>query len=164
MERVAQLLDEWAVAEGLDADARARQTALGWLHDSFKGASRKVLRKTVPRSMRKLPEPILHGPAAAALLEADGVDDEAFLLAIRYHTLGHPKLDSAGRSLYAADFLEPGRNLRNKWRAKLRARMPDDREAVIQEILEARMTHLLARGRPIQKQTVRFWNSLVEES
>ena len=88
------------------------------------------------------------------------MEDESLLLAVAYHTLGHPRLDDAGRALYAADFLEPGRNLRNKWRESLRGRMPGELEAVTKEILSARIVHLLRRGRTVQPETMAMWNSL----
>lgn len=160
MERVAALLKSWAKAAGLSKKERRRWTALGFLHDALKGASASDLRPVVREDLRHLPGSVLHGPAAAARLKADGVEDGGLLLAIRWHTLGHPELDDAGRALYAADFLEPGRNLRNSWRADLRSRMPDDLEAVTQEILAARINHLIRKSRPVHAETMAFWNSM----
>ena len=161
MERVAELLAEWADAAGLEGEERDRQVALGFLHDAVKGLPAAELRDLVDPGLRELPDPVLHGPAAAALLARDGVQDPGLLHAVSYHTLGHPHLDAAGRCLYAADFLEPGRNLRNKWRARLRSRMPHQREKVVREILRARIEHLLDRRRPVRPETMAFWNSLV---
>jgi len=81
--------------------------------------------------------------------------------AITYHTVGHPSLRSLGQALYAADFLEPGRKLRPKFRAALRDRMPGDLEGVMQEILGARIEHLVDRGKGIRPETISFWNELV---
>ena len=53
-----------------------------------------------------------------------------------------------------------GRNLRNKWRGELRDRMPDDLDAVLREILRARVQHLLKRGRPVRRETFGFWNRI----
>jgi 2-amino-4-hydroxy-6-hydroxymethyldihydropteridine diphosphokinase len=88
------------------------------------------------------------------------VEDQGLLLAVAYHTLGHPNLDDAGKALYAADFLEPGRNLRNRWRGELRARMPMELEEVTREILAVRLGHLVKRNRPMQPETVAMWNSM----
>lgn len=162
MARVADLLDGWAAAEGLDGPARVRRRALGYLHDALKDADAAALREIVPAPLAALPEPVLHGPAVAARLEHEGVDDTPFLDALRWHTLGHPVLDRAGRSLYAADFLEPGRDIRNAWRAGLRARMPDDVDRVLVEIVGARLGHLLEHERPIRPETLAFWNRLTE--
>lgn len=162
MARVAGLLDEWARAEGLAGDARRRQVALGYLHDAVKGMPADRLRELVEPELRDLPGPVLHGPGAAALLRRDGVDDEDLLRGVAYHTLGHPDLDDAGLSLYAADFLEPGRDLRNAWRAGLRKRMPGDRKTVVGEILRARIVHLVERRRPVRPETMQFWNTFAE--
>lgn len=162
MGRVAGLLETWAEAEGLEADARDRQVALGFLHDAVKGMATSRLRELVGTELRDLPGAVLHGPAAAALLRRDGVDDEGLLRAVAYHTLGHPDLDAAGRALYAADFLEPGRNLRNAWRSRLRARMPAERRAVVAEIVRARVLHLVEHRRPVRPETMGFWNTFAE--
>jgi len=160
MERVAALLKGWAKGAGLPKDERRRWTALGFLHDSLKGASPDRLREVVDGALRGLPAPVLHGPAAAAMLRDEGVEDEGLLRAVAYHTLGHPDFDDAGKALYAADFLEPGRNLRNRWRAELRTRMPEELDRVARDILAARIVHLVKRGRPVQPETMAMWNSM----
>ncbi|UCC25501.1 MAG: HD domain-containing protein [Gemmatimonadales bacterium] len=161
MERVAALLEEWARAADLSKRERQRWVALGYLHDALKGASPGVLRPGVRKDLRGLPDSVLHGPAASARLEEEGVEDQGLLLAVRYHTLGHPSLDDAGKALYVADFLDPGRNLRNSWRAGLRSRMPGDLDEVTREVVGARVAHLIKKGRPVLPETLAFWNSLV---
>jgi HD superfamily phosphohydrolase YqeK len=103
---------------------------------------------------------LLHGPAAAAMLRHDGVNDESVLRAVTYHTVGHPDLDLLGRCLYLADFLEPARKFAAEWRAQLRDRMPDDHEAVLREVASQRVRHLIEEGSPLRPETVAFWNSL----
>jgi 2-amino-4-hydroxy-6-hydroxymethyldihydropteridine diphosphokinase len=99
----------------------------------------------------------------AERLRREGVADEPFLRALAYHTLGHPDLDRAGRALYAADFLEPGREGEGEaWRADLRRRFPEEPDSVVTEIVRARILHLVERGRPVRSETVAFWNSLAE--
>lgn len=163
MERVAELLDGWARGLGLSDRDRRRWRALGYLHDSLKDAPETSLRPWLPPELRDLPEAIVHGPAAAARLEVEGVEDRELLDAVRYHTLGHPGLGPAGRALYAADFLEPGRDVVNEWRRGLRRRMPLELEAVVKEILRARILHLVGEGRSVRPETMAFWNSLAGE-
>ena len=160
MERVSDLLDAWGRRAGLPSRERRRRRSLGYLHDSLKEAPEETLRKEVPAPWSAFPGPLLHGPAAAERLAREGVEDEELLDAVRHHTLGHPGLGTAGRWLYAADFLEPGRRLRNKWRAGLRERMPSDLDLVVREILAARITHQVERGRPVHGQTIAFWNRM----
>lgn len=161
-ERVAALLEDWAWAARLEDDDRTRWVAAGYLHDAVKDAPPSRLREVLDGSAwSDFPEALLHGPASAALLAEDGVDDAALLMAVRYHTLGHPELTPLGRALYAADFLEPGRELLGPWRADLRARMPGELDAVVKEILRARIHHLMDEGRPVRPESMAFWNTMV---
>lgn len=162
VERVAALLEDWAWAGRLEDDDRTRWVAAGYLHDAVKDVPSSRLREVLDGSaLADLPDPLLHGPASAAFLARDGVDDADLLLAVGYHTLGHPRLGALGRALYAADFLEPGRDLRNAWRGELRGRMPGELDAVVKEILRARIHHLMDEGRPVRPETVAFWNTMV---
>lgn len=161
--RVSALMERWACALGLPEEERRRWCAAAWLHDALRGADPDELRDQVPPECRTLPGPLLHGPAAAARLRAEGVVDESLLNAVAYHTLGHPALDEVGRALYLADFLEPGRTFLPVWRASLRARMPGAAPAVLRDVAAARLRHLLERGHPIRPETLAFWNTLAAE-
>lgn len=160
VERVADLLDDWARKGGVDEATRTRWLAAAWLHDCMKEAPEDDLRALLDGELADLPEPVLHGPAAAARLRREGVEDEELLRAVAYHTLGHPELGTTGKALYAADFLEPGRTRRNRWRAGLRERMPHDEKHVLMEVLRARIEYLLKEGRPIRPETLAFWNRM----
>jgi len=162
MQRVSALLDSWADALGLDGDDRGRWVAVGYLHDALRDAPAEDLRPRVPPELTALPGRILHGPAAAERLRVEGVADGEILMAVAYHTLGHPALGTLGRALYAADFLEPGRDLLNAWRAGLRDRMPGELEAVVREVLGARIVHLVERRSAMRPETVGFWNAFSE--
>ncbi len=164
MARVATLLGSWAEALGLPAEERARWRALGCLHDALRNADPDALRQRVPPTFASLPGPLLHGPAAAERLRIDGVEDGAFMRAVAYHTVGHADLDRLGRALYAADFLDPGRDLLNDWRANLRTRMPGDFDEVVREILGARIVYLIEQTSTLRAETASFWNALVAEA
>ena len=159
--RVVALLEEWASALGLPADERARWAAAGWLHDALRDAPAEELRAAVHNAdFADLPGKLLHGPAAAERLRAEGVQDEELLHAISYHTLGSAQFGALGRALYSADFLEPGRALLPEWRAALRARMPHDLDDVTRAIARARIEHLLSEDAQVHPRTLGFWNSL----
>ncbi len=163
IERVATLLGSWAEELALPDVERARWRAVGYLHDALRDAPADTMRPRMPPALRDLPDRILHGPAAAERLRSDGVADGELLRAVAYHTLGHAALGTLGRALYAADFLEPGRDLLNPWRAELRARLPGDLLAVVREVLGARIVHLIERNGPIRAETMGFWNALAEQ-
>jgi len=162
MARVAELLGKWASNRDEPPVEQARWKAVGHLHDALRDGDDEALRRSVGEAFRELPAKVLHGPAMAARLEAEGVDDPELLHAIAYHTLGSPEFQVLGMALYSADFLEPGRRLKDDWRAGLRKRFAREVEAVVQEILAARIKHLVDRGRPLRAETVAFWNQMSE--
>jgi HD superfamily phosphohydrolase YqeK len=149
--RVAALLDEWARGLGLTEHERARWVAAGWLHDVLREAHPDELRPLVPEEFRGLPGKLLHGPAAAERLARDA--DPELLEAIRYHTLGSARFGRLGRALYLADFLEPGRRYEPEWTAALRARMPHEMNAVLREVVEARVRHVAESGSTLHPET-----------
>lgn len=131
------------------------------LHDALRDAPGTKLRPVVPVRFRHLPDRVLHGPAAARRLKRDGVVDREVLRAVRYHTLGHQKLNQLGRALCVADFVEPGRRRQRRWRDELLERMPEDVDDVVRDIFKGRIRLLAQRGDELTPWTVGFWNALV---
>lgn len=162
MSRVAALMRTWAGELGLPDDEVQRWTAVGWLHDALREANPADLRRELPPEFRDLPNPLLHGPAAAERLstelEADALD------AIRFHTLGKRGLERIGQSLYLADFLEPGRTFDPEWCSALRDRMPEEACGVLREVAEARARHLIEKSGALHPITRDFCASLKESS
>ncbi len=159
IERVATLVAEWADALLLAAPEKQRWVAAAWLHDALRDARPETLRALLDDDFADWPGPLLHGPAAAARLRTSGVTDETLLRAIAYHTVGHPDFDQAGRALFLADFLEPGRTFDPVARAVLRARMPHEENAVLRDVLRNRMAHLISAHKKIRRETVALWNT-----
>jgi 2-amino-4-hydroxy-6-hydroxymethyldihydropteridine diphosphokinase len=162
MARVAGLLEEWARVRRETPGEVARWTAAGYLHDVLRDGDDEALRERVDPEFRELPAKILHGPAASRRLREEGVEDEELLHAVAYHTLGSAGFGKLGCALYAADFLEPGRESKGVWRSKLRKRAPSDLHGVVREILAARIGYLVERGRPLHRATCEFWNHTSE--
>ena len=152
--RVAALLDEWARVLDLPDEERERWRAAGWLHDVLREAPPEELRPLVPPEFRELPGKLLHGPAAAERLAGEA--DPELLDAIRYPTLGSARFGRLGRALYLADFLEPGRRFEPEWTASLRARMPQDFDAVLREVVHARVSHVGESGSTLHPETLAF--------
>ncbi|MGQ0814959.1 MAG: HD domain-containing protein [Gemmatimonadota bacterium] len=160
IERVVALIADWADALEVDAREKERWLSAAWLHDALRDESPAKLRGQAPPPYADWADPLLHGPVAAARLRADGYDDEGVLRAIAYHTVGHPDFDAAGRALYLADFLEPGRNFDPVGRAVMRARMPHEQSAVLSAVLRNRIAHMIAAQKTIRSETLAFWNSI----
>jgi 2-amino-4-hydroxy-6-hydroxymethyldihydropteridine diphosphokinase len=158
LESVAGLLSRWAEALGLDERDRQRWAAAGRLHDCLRDADPQLL----STDAGDYPAKVRHGPAAAARLEAEGVNDEELAEAIRYHTLGRPGWGKLGRFLFMADYLEETREFDSDERADLRARMPLEHEAVMRVVCARRIAWRLDDGASLHPLTVELWNELVE--
>jgi 2-amino-4-hydroxy-6-hydroxymethyldihydropteridine diphosphokinase len=157
--RVTALLDEWALRMRLPtAEAQAWHDAGRW-HDALRDASGDALRRWAGEES-DLPEHVLHGPAAAGRLAAEGETRGALLDAIRWHTLGHVTWEPVGRALYLADFLEPGRGFAAAERASLAAQVPDAFEACFRRVVQWRVTWTIRDGKPLFPQTVDLWNAV----
>lgn len=156
--RVAALLERWAAELGLGGHDRTRWASAGWLHDCLRDATDELLARLAP----DWPAHLRHGPACSGLLEDEGIDDQELLEAIRYHSVGRGGLGRLGRFLYLADFLEPGRSYLPIERACLSARLPGDAAAVLRRVSELRMRTLLEGRRSLHRDSVDFWNELVD--
>jgi HD superfamily phosphohydrolase YqeK len=81
--------------------------------------------------------------------------------AVRYHSLGHREWDDAGRMLFLADYLEPGRRHERARLAALADRVAAEPATVLREVAVLKVGWLLRSGHPIPRETWDFWNSLV---
>ena len=156
--RVAELLDQWADAMRISAAERRDWLDAARWHDALRDAPRDILR-ALAGSAPYEPE-MLHGPAAAAKLVQGGERRQNVLNAIRYHTVGAPDWDRAGRALYMADFLEPGRTFSREDRAFLTAQVPHDFDRVFRQVVRMRLVYALNEGHTLFPETVQLWNSI----
>jgi HD superfamily phosphohydrolase YqeK len=158
IERVAALLAAWAVEMRVDdGEASAWQDAARW-HDALRDAPEAQLRELVPDG--PYTGPMLHGPAAAVRLAADGERRGNVLDAVRYHTVGYAQWDRTGRALYMADFLEPGRDWGLADRAFLTAHVPHDFDGVFRQVVRQRLEWALREGNVLYPESVELWNSV----
>lgn len=158
IERVTSLLRAWAAAMRLDADEAKAWIDAGAWHDALRDAPEKRLRAIT--GDKETPEALLHGPAAATQLAADGETRRDVLDAIRYHTVGSPDWDRTGRALYMADYLEPGRKFSREDRFFLAAQVPHSFDAVFRQVVRFRLDWSVREGNHIFPETVALWNSL----
>lgn len=156
--RVATLVDQWAQALSAPESERQRWLRAAWLHDALRDAPDEELARIAPGTPG--PADLLHGPASAAMAKSLGETDRGVLDAVRFHSIGLAEWDMTGRILYCADYLEPGRNHDREGRAELARRFPADPDAVLRQVAERRIIHLIRSGWPLPEPTVRFWNSL----
>ena len=162
MARVADLLREWGEIRCDDPLDVERWSAVGYLHDALRDADPHELRRVLSTPLDELPDEVIHGPAAADRLRGAGVTDEPLLTAIAFHSLGSPDFDDIGKALYVADFLEPGRKIQPKWRARLRSEMPGGLDGVAKAVVAKRIQFLVKKGRPVPPETLGLWNVLAK--
>jgi HD superfamily phosphohydrolase YqeK len=158
IQRVTALLNAWAAAMRLPpADARAFVDA-GVLHDALRDAAESELREITGDSHSPLG--LLHGPAAARMLEKSGERRVDLLDAVRYHTVGNERWGILGRALYMADFLESGRKFMKQDRYFLSLQVPTSFDAVFRQVVRMRLEWTVREGNHIFPETVALWNSL----
>jgi 2-amino-4-hydroxy-6-hydroxymethyldihydropteridine diphosphokinase len=106
---------------------------------------------------------MLHGPAAANHLGAEGESRVSVLDAIRWHTTGYGAWDRIGRALYMADFLEPGRTFMQGDRAFLASLVPTHFDAVFRQVVRMRLEWALREGKGFAPESVALWDSVREQ-
>ncbi len=156
--RVTHLLDHWAVKLKLDAAEAQAWHDVGRFHDALRDAPEAELRRLA--AGHELPLDVLHGPAAAAHLVALGERRTGVLDAVRWHTVGYADWDRAGRALYMADFLEPGRGFMKADRAFLAEHLPHDFDGVFRAVVKMRLEWTLREGKALFPEAVGLWNSV----
>jgi len=154
--RVTALLERWAAEMRLGVEeARAWRDAGRW-HDVLRDAPEAELRQLAGDAVA--PVNVLHGPAAATRLAAEGESRGPLLEAIRWHTLGHPGWDLCGKALFMADYLDPGRSFAQADRAFLSALVPHDFDGVFRQVVRQRLEWSLREGKGLFPETVALWN------
>jgi 2-amino-4-hydroxy-6-hydroxymethyldihydropteridine diphosphokinase len=157
--RVTALLDEWAHALALSpGDAKAWHDA-GVYHDALRDASERELRALAGEHAGYTTD-MLHGPAAAIRMAADGESRAELLHAVRFHTVGSSAWGRLGRALYMADYLEPGRKFSRGDRAYLASQVPHDFDATFRQVLRARLEWSLREGMRLFPEAVALWNAV----
>lgn len=157
--RVEALVARWAEERGVGTSEAERWGRAARLHDALRDAPTEVLARYAPQG--SWPASLWHGPAAAAAAERGGETDRGVLDAVRYHSVGYTAWDDAGRMLFLADHLEPGRQPERPARDALAALVRRDPGAALCAVVARRMMWLLHEGTPIRKETWELWNSLV---
>jgi 2-amino-4-hydroxy-6-hydroxymethyldihydropteridine diphosphokinase len=74
--------------------------------------------------------------------------------------VGNKDWAQAGRALFMADFLEPGRKFDREVRAALAADVPGDFDGTFRRVVQNRIAWTLREGRPLDAETSRLWDSV----
>lgn len=159
IERVTALLDEWARGLKLSAKEASAWHDAGVCHDALRDAPETLLRKLAGDPPGYSVE-MLHGPAVAARLAAEGETRIDLLDAIRHHSVGSSAWGRLGRALYMADYLEPGRKFSRVDRVYLAAQVTHDFDATFRQVVRARLEWALREGMRLFPETVQLWNAV----
>ena len=136
----------------------------GLLHDYAKPLSNDELIEIIDQSEweidnveRKIPE-IIHAPAGAELVKREyGIHDREVLEAIRYHTIGCPKMGLLARIIFAADFIEPNRKYPGV--DKLRQLVKDNLDLSITALCDSSIKYNLEHNKLIHPNTLLLRNA-----
>ena len=142
----------------LAPDEAAEWRDAGAWHDALRDADEATLRRITGDNER--PEGMLHGFAAAIRLLEDGESRQDVIDAVQWHTVGFPKWSRAGRALYMADFLEPGRKFMQTDRAFLASLVPERFDEVFRQVVRMRLEWTVREGKGLAVETVQLWNSV----
>ena len=142
----------------LAPDEAAEWRDAGAWHDALRDADEATLRRITGDHER--PEGMLHGFAAAIRLLEDGESRQGVIDAVQWHTVGFPKWSRAGRALYMADFLEPGRKFMQTDRAFLASLVPERFDEVFRQVVRMRLEWTVREGKGLAIETVQLWNSV----
>jgi 2-amino-4-hydroxy-6-hydroxymethyldihydropteridine diphosphokinase len=156
--RVTGLLMRWAAELSLAPAEAAAWRDAGLLHDALRDLDEPELRRLAADETSDVN--VLHGPAAAARLVAEGESRADVLDAVRHHTLGSATWGRVGRALYMADYLEPGRKFAQADRAFLVAHAPHDFDGVFRQVVRQRLEWTLREGKGLHASTVAMWNAV----
>jgi HD superfamily phosphohydrolase YqeK len=157
--RVTTLLDDWALALELTAQEAKAWHDAGLYHDALRDAPEHELR-ALAGELPGYTTDMLHGPAAAARMLADGESRADVLDAVRYHTVGSATWGRLGRALYMADYLDPGRKFSRRDRAYLASQVPHAFDSTFRQVLRARLEWSLREGMRLFPEAVALWNSV----
>ena len=105
---------------------------------------------------------ILHGFVASIIARKEfGIEDEEIILAIKYHSTGHPDFGRLGKIVYLADYLDPERKLKGR-RKILSIAKRDLNEGVI-EVIKEKLKYIIMQREFIHPVNVEFYNRIVND-
>ena len=154
------LLDEWARrARVCRRTSASRGTTRVCYHDALRDAPEDELRE-LAGDCRRYEVEMLHGPPRRELLDATARRAPSVLDAIRYHTVGSPRLGSHRARAVHGRLPRAGPQVLARDRAFLAAQVPHDFDGVFRQVVRARLEWSLREGHALFPETVALWNAV----
>lgn len=162
-QKVVKAAVELAEIHGADLE---RVKTAAYLHDIAKEFKQDEIKALLKDSDWEIDElewsipAVLHAPGGAELAKKDfKLKDHQILEAIRYHTLGHPEMGIIAQIIYAADFIEEGRQF--KGLDKIRKRVKADLKNGIYLIAHYSILYQLELDNPVHPYTNELRNKFL---
>lgn len=175
MDTSFQLFDAWNLPDG----KRENMAWASLFHDCAKENPERKMQEWLqkgpaPYGMELLDTPgLVHAAVGTIILQQEyGIEDDEVLMAVAYHSTGHPNQTPIGWIVYLADILEPGRTFIKKREALLQTAMDQPLEG-LRQVTILRHAISAGKGREVHPaallfkahlDTVSSWDELVNAS
>lgn len=101
---------------------------------------------------------IWHGPVGAVLLKNEfNISDDEILEAVKYHTIGAPKMSKVAQIIYIADFIEPNRSFKGVEKARQLAE--NSLEDTLAFIARHTLKNLIKRNMKVYPKAIETYNA-----
>ncbi|RPK15818.1 bis(5'-nucleosyl)-tetraphosphatase (symmetrical) YqeK [Priestia endophytica] len=120
-----------------------------------------IIEQNMSKDLLEHHHSLWHAPVGAYLVQKEvGIEDEAVLRAIEYHTYGRPNMTMLEKIVYVADYIEPGRSFPGVEEVRQSAENSLDEALFL--CLRNTIVFLIGRKQPIYPMTINTYNSLVQ--
>lgn len=103
-----------------------------------------------------------HAPVGAYLVEKEvGITDSVILDGIRYHTSGRPNMSLLEKTIYLADYIEPGRHFPGV--EEVREMAKEDLDKALIQAVKNSVAFLMKKNQRIFPLTFHTYNDLVKK-
>lgn len=150
------------LAEMYEAD-KEKVSIAGIAHDYAKEKPDEEMRdliisENLDLDMLQYGSNIWHGPLGSVLMKNEyNIEDEEILEAIKYHTIGSPRMGKVAQIIYVADFIEPNRSFKGVEKARELAKI--DLNEAIAYISRHTIANLIDRKTKIYPKAIETYNA-----
>lgn len=119
-----------------------------------------ILEQSMPKQLLEFHHELWHAPVGAYLVQKEvGINDEAVLNAIRFHTSGRVNMTLLEKIIYLADYIEPGRAFPGV--EDVRELSQENLNQALAKAVKNTITFLIGKNQPIYPDTVYLYNELM---
>jgi predicted HD superfamily hydrolase involved in NAD metabolism len=164
---VVEVASDLAVHYGADVE-KAKIAALlhdATKHDDVQSQENRIRRYFGDAVVQAWPRQLIHGLSAVVYAKEElGIEDDEILNAIQNHSVGRPDMSLLEKIVFAADFLEPNREMDT---TKLRALALVNLDKAIAIIIVSTLEHVKKMGYdivPLSIETKTYYEKYLEDN